>query len=89
LLFVPDGYDREVIAQSGLRLLVSRNLTTNVAEVAEKRRAARERRCAAVQQVEGDRAFAAQQSLLAMVAREKRFRTPSCRTGNLLNRRPR
>src|SRR6516165_4378270 len=69
LLFVPDGYDKEVIAQSGLRLLVSKNLTPNMAEVAEKRRAARERRCAAVRQVEGDRAFAAQQNLLAMVAR--------------------
>ena len=69
LLFVPEGYDKEVIAQSGLRLLVSKNLTTNMAEVAEKRRAAREKRCAAVQQVEGNRAFAAQQNLLAMVAR--------------------
>ena len=69
LLFVPEGYDKEVIAQSGLRLLVCKNLTTNMAEVAEKRRAAPEKRCAAVQQVEGDRAFAAQQNLLAMVAR--------------------
>jgi hypothetical protein len=69
LLFVPEGYDKEVIARVGLRLLVSKNLTTNMAEVAEKRRAAREKRCAAVQQVEGNRAFAAQQDLLAMVAR--------------------
>src|SRR5262245_19491022 len=69
LQFVPDGYDKEVIAQSGLRLLASKNLTPNMAEVAEKRRAARERRCAVVRHVEGDRAFAAQQNLLAMVAR--------------------
>ena len=69
MLFVPEGYDKEVIAESGLRLLVSKNLTTSMAEVAWKRRAAREKRCAAVQQVEGDRAFAAQQNLLAMVAR--------------------
>ena len=69
LLFVPEGYDKEVIAQSGLRLLVSKNLTTNMAKVAGKRRAAREKRCAAVRQVEGDLAFAAQQNLLAMVAR--------------------
>ena len=40
-----------------------------MAEVAEKRRAAREKRSAAVQQVEGERAFAAQQNFLAMVAR--------------------
>ena len=69
LLFVPEDYDKAVIAQSGLRLLVSMNLTTNMVEVAEKRRAAREKRCAALQQVEGDRAFAAQQNFLAMVAR--------------------
>src|SRR6516164_8028930 len=43
LLFVPEGYDKEVIAQSGLRLLVCKNLTTNMAEVAEKRRAAPEK----------------------------------------------
>jgi len=40
LLFVPEGYDKEVIAQSGLRLLVIKNLTTNMAEVAGNRRAA-------------------------------------------------
>jgi len=68
LLFVPEGYDKEVIAQSGLRLLLIKNLTTNMAEVAGKRRAARERRCAAVRQVEGDHAFAAQQNFLATVA---------------------
>jgi ubiquinone/menaquinone biosynthesis C-methylase UbiE len=69
LLFVPEGYDKEAIAQSGLRLLVNKNLTTNMAEVAGKRRAAREKRRVAVRQVEGDQAFAAQQNLLAMVAR--------------------
>jgi len=69
LLFVPKGYDKEAIAQSGLRLLVNKNLTTNMAEVAGKRRAAREKRRAAVREVEGDQAFAAQQNLLAMVAR--------------------
>jgi len=68
LLFVPEGYDKEVIAKAGLQLLVIKNLTTNMAEVAGKRRAAREKRCAAVLQVEGDRAFAAQQNFLAMVA---------------------
>ena len=69
LLFVPEGYDKQVIAQSGLRLLMSKNLTTNMAKVAGNRRAAREKRCAAVRQVEGDRVFASQQNLLAMVAR--------------------
>ena len=69
LLFVPEGYDKEVIAQSGLRLLMSKNLTTNMAEVAAKRQAAREKRCTALRQIEGDQAFTAQQNLLAMVAR--------------------
>jgi hypothetical protein len=69
LLFVPEGYDKEVIAQSGLRLLLEKNLTTNMAEVAEKRHAARGKRSAAIRQVEGSRAFAAQQNFLAMVAR--------------------
>jgi len=68
LLFVPEGYDKDVIAQSGLRLLVSKNLTTNMAEVAEKRCAAREKRSAAVRQVEGDRAYEAQQQFLAMTS---------------------
>jgi len=35
LLFVPEDYDKAVIAHSGLRLLVSMNLTTNMVEVAQ------------------------------------------------------
>ena len=68
-LFVPEGHDRDVIAQCGLRLLVSKDVTANMAAVAEKRRAARESRSTAVRQVEGDRSFEAQQSFLAMTAR--------------------
>jgi len=69
LLFVPEGYDKDAIAQSGLRLVVSKNITTNVAEVAGKRRAAREKRSAAVRQVEGERCYEAQQQFLAMTSR--------------------
>jgi hypothetical protein len=69
MLFVPKDYDKEVIAQSGLRLLEFRNVTANVAEVAEKRRVAREKRSAAVRQVEGDRTYEAQQQFLAMTSR--------------------
>ncbi len=68
-LFVPKDYDKEVIAQSGLRLLVCRDVTGNMAEVAEKRRAARESRSTAVRQIEGDRTYEAQQEFLAMTAR--------------------
>jgi ubiquinone/menaquinone biosynthesis C-methylase UbiE len=69
LLFVPTDYNKDVIAQSGLRLLVRRDVTANVAEVAEKRRAAREARSAAVRQIEGSRTYEVQQNFLTMTAR--------------------
>jgi ubiquinone/menaquinone biosynthesis C-methylase UbiE len=69
LLFVPQDYDKDLIAHSGLRLLVYKDVTTNVAEVAEKRHAAREARSTAVRQIEGDRAYEAQQDFLAMTSR--------------------
>jgi 2-polyprenyl-3-methyl-5-hydroxy-6-metoxy-1,4-benzoquinol methylase len=68
LLLVPKDYDEDVIAQSGLRLLMRRDVTANMAKVAGKRRAAREARNAAVRQIEGDRAYEAQQNFLAMTA---------------------
>lgn len=68
-LFVPRDYDKEVIAQSGLRLLVCRDVTANMAEVAEKRRAAREARSAAVREVEGDAMYEMQQNFLAVASR--------------------
>jgi 2-polyprenyl-3-methyl-5-hydroxy-6-metoxy-1,4-benzoquinol methylase len=68
-LFVPKDYDKDVIAQSGLRLLESRDVTANMAAVAQKRRAARESRSTAVRQVEGDRKYEAQQNFLAMTSR--------------------
>jgi hypothetical protein len=40
-LFVPHGYDERAIAQCGLRLLVSEDVTENMAKVAEARLAAR------------------------------------------------
>jgi SAM-dependent methyltransferase len=67
-LFVPKEYDKEVIVQSGLRLLVCSDVTRNMAEVAEKRRAARAARSAAVCEIEGDRAFQAQQKFLAVTS---------------------
>jgi ubiquinone/menaquinone biosynthesis C-methylase UbiE len=68
MLFVPQGYDKEVIARSGLRLLVCQDVTLNVAEVAEKRRSARERRSTVIRQIEGDETYEAQQNFLAIVA---------------------
>ena len=68
-LFVPRDYDKEVIGQSGLQLLASRDVSSNMAEVAEKRRAAREKRSTALRRIEGDATFEAQQKFLAMTSR--------------------
>ena len=68
-LFVPEGYDKDVIRQSGLRLLICSDVTKNMAEIAEKRRSALEARSDVVRRVEGDAAFEAQQNFLAMTSR--------------------
>jgi 2-polyprenyl-3-methyl-5-hydroxy-6-metoxy-1,4-benzoquinol methylase len=68
-LFVPRGYDEDVIASCGLRLLVREDATENMAEVAERRLAARESRSAALREIEGERTFEAEQAFLAVAAR--------------------
>jgi SAM-dependent methyltransferase len=73
-LFVPHGYDERVIAQSGLRLLVSEDVTANMAKVAEARRAARSSRSAALREIEGDQTYDGQQEFLAVAARVARER---------------
>lgn len=75
-LLVPGGYDEEVIAQCGLRMLASENVTQNMADVAEGRRAARESRALDLRAIEGDEPFARQQEFLKVVnllAREGRL----------------
>jgi SAM-dependent methyltransferase len=71
-LFVPHGYDQDVIAQCGLRLLVSEDVTANMAKVAEARRAARASRAAALREIEGDSAYDGQQEFLTVAARVAR-----------------
>lgn len=71
-LFVPQGYDESVIAQRGLQLLVSEDVTANMAKVAEARRAARASRIAALREIEGDQAYYGQQEFLAVTARVAR-----------------
>jgi cyclopropane fatty-acyl-phospholipid synthase-like methyltransferase len=71
-LFVPYGYDEGVIAQCGLRLLVCKDVTANMAKVAEARRAARASRSAALREIEGDQAYEGQQEFLAVAARVAR-----------------
>jgi cyclopropane fatty-acyl-phospholipid synthase-like methyltransferase len=71
-LFVPCGYDEGVIAQCGLRLMVCKDLTANMAKVAEARRAARASRSAALREIEGAQAYEGQQEFLAVAARVAR-----------------
>jgi 2-polyprenyl-3-methyl-5-hydroxy-6-metoxy-1,4-benzoquinol methylase len=71
-LFVPHGYDECVITQCGLRLLVCENVTVNMAEVAEARRAARASRSTALREIEGDQAYEGQQEFLVVAARVAR-----------------
>lgn len=68
-LFVPHGYDERVITQCGLQLLVSEDLTGNMAKVAEARHAARASRSASLREIEGDQAYDGQQEFLAVAAR--------------------
>jgi 2-polyprenyl-3-methyl-5-hydroxy-6-metoxy-1,4-benzoquinol methylase len=68
-LFVPPGYDDRIIAECGLHLLVSEDVTWNMAEVADRRQAARASRSSAVREVEGDRTYETQQEFLAISAR--------------------
>jgi 2-polyprenyl-3-methyl-5-hydroxy-6-metoxy-1,4-benzoquinol methylase len=68
-LLVPQGYDEQVVSHSGLRLVASENVTQNMAEVAERRRAAREAREPALREIEGDPAYLAQQEYLSVAAR--------------------
>ena len=71
-LLVPPHYDQDAIAQCGLRLRSSENVTANMARVAEARRAARASRSAALRQIEGDQVYDGQQEFLAVAARVAR-----------------
>jgi 2-polyprenyl-3-methyl-5-hydroxy-6-metoxy-1,4-benzoquinol methylase len=71
-LFVPPDYDERVLTQCGMRLLVRRDVTANMAELAERRRAARESRSAAVREIEGDQTYERQQEFFAVAARVAR-----------------
>jgi cyclopropane fatty-acyl-phospholipid synthase-like methyltransferase len=68
-LLVPQGYDEQVVSHSGLRLVTSQNVTQKMAEVAERRRVARQRRQDALREMEGDPAYLAQQEYLSVAAR--------------------
>jgi 2-polyprenyl-3-methyl-5-hydroxy-6-metoxy-1,4-benzoquinol methylase len=68
-LFVPPGYDELNIALCGLRLVVTENVTSNMAEVAERRHSARASRSPRLRDIEGDQEYARQQKFLEIAAR--------------------
>jgi 2-polyprenyl-3-methyl-5-hydroxy-6-metoxy-1,4-benzoquinol methylase len=75
-MLTPEGYDEQILARCGMRLLQSENVTRTMAESAEKRLAARASHEAALRKVEGDGGFEALQKFLytvALVARESRL----------------
>jgi SAM-dependent methyltransferase len=68
-LFVPLDYDRTVIGQCGLRLLVCEDVTANMAEMAERRGAARASRSHLLSEIEGAETYNGQQTFFAVAAR--------------------
>jgi len=75
-LFVPKGYNEHVIAESRLRLVLCEDVTDNMAEIAERRKTARQQRAAALREIEGEQAYEAQQCFLgvaSLIARERRL----------------
>jgi ubiquinone/menaquinone biosynthesis C-methylase UbiE len=68
-LFVPAGYDRQVLADCGLRLLISEDVTGNTARIAQNRRQARASREEALRKIEGDSNFEQQQAFLEIASR--------------------
>ena len=72
--FVPPDYDRRVLEQCGLKILVAEDVTQNMAELAEGHRQAREARGSELRKIEGDRTYEGQQEFLAVTARVSRER---------------
>ena len=68
-LFVPPDYDERIIGQCGLQLLLRKDLTPNMAEVAERRGAARASRSAVLREIEGDQMYEAEQEFFAVASR--------------------
>jgi ubiquinone/menaquinone biosynthesis C-methylase UbiE len=68
-LLVPEGYDERCLRECGLQLVATENITQNMAEIAGRRRAAREKHETGLREVEGDPAYEAQQEYLGIAAR--------------------
>lgn len=67
-LFVPRGYDERIIAECGLRVVACEDRTSNMAEIAGRRKNARESRSSALRRIEGDTGYENQQRFLSVAA---------------------
>lgn len=75
-LFVPVGYDTRIIAESGLRLVLSEDVTENMARIAHNRGAARGAREEALRRIEGNETYEKQQrffEVASSLATERRL----------------
>ncbi len=68
-LFVPAEYDRRVIAECGLSLVLCEDVTQNMADLAERRGRARESRGTLLRRIEGDESYEKQQEFFVVAAR--------------------
>ena len=68
-LFVPPDYNERIIEQCGLQLLVRKDLTANMPEVAERRGTARASRSTVLREIEGDQTYEAEQEFFAVASR--------------------
>ena len=68
-LFVPGNYNRKVLADCGLRLILCDDVTENTFQTAQKRRLARASREEALRKIEGGASFEQQQRFLEVAAR--------------------
>ena len=67
-LFVPHGYNQDTLAQCGMRVVASENVSHNTAVIAERRKAARAARALALREIEGEEAYETQQEFLALAS---------------------
>lgn len=75
-LFVPAGYDEQVIASCGLRMILCEDATANMANLAQRRREARAKRADVLRKIEGEQTFEKQQTFFevaARIAKERRL----------------
>ena len=73
---VPAGYDEKVVADCGLKLTTREDVTQNMADLAERRRRARESRGKFLREIEGDDSYEHQQQFFevaARIAKERRL----------------